>query len=181
MALDKYDDDVDTVPSGGRAGVGSLMNGKGYKLCVESAELKETSGGHDIFKMKVLVLEGPSKTGLEFDIDTFLTKKAKDESGNERIVMNDVKIGILKKDLETLGFDTPEWSKANGRPFSKELPKAVLCLPGVQFIADKSQKDDFHNLKIVSRAAGDNKPEKFGPAELDAAVNAEANTAPFSV
>lgn len=172
MALDKYDDDADQVAPGGRGGLGLLADGNDYDMEIESAELKETTSGHDIFKMKLVVIGGPSKVGKEIDYDEFLTTKDKKSGG---ITISEVKLGIVKKNLETLGFDSGEWTKANGRPFSKEIAKAILLLPGLRFTASKTTKDGYANLKIVARNfTADRKPEKFGPAELNKAQESDA-------
>lgn len=172
MALDKYDDDADKVAPGGKLGFDALPDGE-YTFDVDDAELKETKNGTDLFKLKLLGLDGAAQ-GQTFEHDYWLTNKDKE---TEKIVMNDVKIGMLKKDLETLGFDTPEWKKEKGRPLSKELAKAVKVLEGMRLKGKKTTNGKYANFHIVARVTGtDGKPEKIGPKELNA-----ANEQPFSV
>lgn len=172
MALEDHDD-YDDIPAGGK-GLRSLPDGD-LLLEIDSAEFKETQDGRDIVKLKVIVLNEGKHKGMTFDHDYWLKKKDKD---TKEIVVDERKVGTLRKDLKTLGFDEVDWTKAAGRPFKAELQKALLVMPGIQIKAKKSTKDEYANLYINGRGE-DGKPEKFGPAELAAA--AKADEAPFSV
>lgn len=174
MALDQYDDSADNVAPGGKLGFASIPDGT-YAFAVEEAELKETKNGTDLFKLKLLGLDGAA-SGQTFEHDYWLTSKDKDSG---KISLNDVKVGMMKKDLENIGFDAGNWTKANGRPLSKELPKAILLLTGLKLKGKKSTNGKYANFEIVSRGEPDGKPEKFGPAELNAAAQADAE--PFAV
>lgn len=172
MALDKYDDDADKVAPGGKLGFDAIPDGE-YTFDVESAELKETRNGTDLFKLKLLGLDGAA-AGQEFEHDYFLSSMNKTTNVIE---VNDVKVGMLKKDLQTLGFDTENWKKSEGRPLSKELPRSIPILEGMRLKGKKTTNGKYANFNVASRVLGaDGKPEKIGPKEMDA-----ANEPAFSV
>lgn len=155
------------APAGRDAGVEDLTDGD-YELAIRSAVLKSLKAKQmTILELGLEVLSPGKHQGAGIKYPVFL----KDADSAAR----------LGRDLMTLGFDCEDWTKANGRPFSQELGKAMLVLPGIVMVCHKktNAKDGktFHNLYINKRGAGDGKPQKFGPAELDAAV--EANDSPF--
>lgn len=92
--------------------------------------------------------------------------------------MNDLdSVKRVGRDLKTLGFDTDNWKKANGRPFSVEFEKALKILPGIRVRGRKKTNEKkeqgkvvavYHNLYLDKRLATDGKPEFFGAGELNA-------------
>jgi len=170
---DDLDDKADDVPAGAGYGGKELKNlpDGDYQFEINTASFAPTKkDGHLIFKMEVEVIDG-AMSGNVAEIPHFLTNK----DG-----INEVAIGILKKDLKTLGFDADEWKKSANRPLSGELTKAIPLLFGMRFKGKKvTNKNGYANLYVNERLATDGKPATFGLAELNAA--AKANAEPFSV
>lgn len=167
-----YDEAMETIPAGGGTGndLKNLPDGKYEFGCVKAAFKTVEKTGSQCVDLSIEVLStGPSE-GKKFQHTYWLTNK---DDGS----VNEVSVGILKKDLETLGFDVPLWKKANGRPFSQELKKALKIMEsGIQFHAKKaSNAKGYAQLYIEIRSITDGKPAAFGPAEMDAAVKVPFN------
>lgn len=176
VSLEDFDDDFPTAKPGGyKRGdfeLDALTDGE-YVFQIESAELKSSS----LFKLNLeLVSEGPLAGG-KIEHPYFFTKKNPDGTYEK----NADKIGQLKKDLTTLGFDVENWTKDNSRPFSVELPKTPLALAGMRIVVSKKTGGkkagggNYHNLYIERRGEGDGKPAKIGARELE-----EANFDPLA-
>lgn len=81
-------------------------------------------------------------------------------------------IGFIMADFLTLGFDSDQWTPANGRPFSREITKAARHLIGIRFAGAKATKTGdqkgvaFRSIYINKRLP-DDRPEKFGPEEIN--------------
>lgn len=170
--LATFDDEAEKVAPGGATKLAAIADGE-YELIIEKATIKEVKGSN-VVEMKLTILTEGVHTGAEVTQSSWITNINKETNKPE---LNQVAVGILKKDLETLGFDIPEWTKANNRPFSQELPKALHCLTGVKFKGKKVTNGKYANLYINERLPSDGKPAKFGPTELEAA--AKANDIPF--
>lgn len=81
--------------------------------------------------------------------------------------------------LKSFGFDVANWTPANGRPFSKELPKSLRWLVGMQVKAKKVTntvaprfKNDaehiYHNINFKGRSSvDDGLPRSIGPEQLN--------------
>lgn len=164
--LEDYEDEIDNIPVGGGSNgdLKALPDGEyEFQLTKGAYKVIEKTGSECVDLSFDVVSDGPfcAKT---FRHTYWLTNK--DGGG-----LNEVSIGILKKDLKTLGFDVDDWRKANGRPFLGELKKALKVMAGgVQFHAKKSSKSGYAQLYINRRSATDGKPATFGPAELNAAM-----------
>ncbi len=170
--LADYEDAIDEIPAGG-GNYGSDIKilpdgeyefeiaggGAGYK------EIKSTESELVEFKL-VMLTDGPHQ-GKKFNHSYWLTNTAAKGGG-----LNEVSVGILKKDLKTLGFDVDNWTKANGRPFFGELKKALKILNGggFAFSGKKAKKDAHANLYINSRSATDGKPATFDAKSMEAAA-----------
>jgi len=169
--LADYEDKVEDIPAGGGnrgSDLKDLPDGE-YEFSIHKSALKTIEKtGSELFEMELEVLGGPT-AGRKYQRAYWLTSK--DGGG-----INEVSIGILKKDLATLGFDVAEWKKANGRSFVTELKKAAKIMPSMQFKAKKATKSKYAQLYINARLDGDGKPEKF-----DAKAMNELTAQPFSV
>jgi hypothetical protein len=168
---DEFDDVADKTPAGSGFEAKSLsrLPDGDYRLQVSGAKFEETKKGHRIFKIEVEVIDG-NHAGQKCDWPHFLSSPEKG--------INETGIGILKKDLSTLGFDQENWTKENKRPLSGELPKVATAIVGVRFKGKKTSKDKNANLYVNERDTSDGKPAKFGPAELNAA---DKKDKPFDV
>jgi hypothetical protein len=169
--LEELDTRADDVPAGSGYAAKELKNlpDGDYQFEVTGASLAPTKNGQQLFKMELEVIDGNS-AGTVVDVPHFLTN----DKGP-----NDVAIGILRKDLKTLGFDEENWKKEAGRPFSKELVKASATLCGMRFKGKKvTNKGGYANLYVNERIATDGKPAKIGAAELNASADTQA---PFKV
>jgi hypothetical protein len=108
------------------------------------------------------------------------------ESAQQWWVLNRQDADRFSGDLQAMGFDSENWHPKNGRPFSKEVEKALKLMPGLQLDAEKNsrERDDAknkgsksHYLNIKGRTLDpkskqplDGKPDKFTAAQLDEAV-----------
>jgi hypothetical protein len=65
--------------------------------------------------------------------------------------------------------------RADGRPFSVELDKAIKLLKGLRFQGTKKTNKNgekiYHNLYVDERVRTDSQPERFGPEQLNAAAD----------
>lgn len=173
--LSDFDNDFTTATkkkfSNGDFDLSDLKDGE-YEFDIASAELK--SG--PMFKFNLVMMSEGPHAGGKIEKCFFLTKK---EDGIP--VKNERSLAELREALVNLGFDAENWTSENGRPFSKELPKAVVMLAGMRVVAKKKQggkKNDgghYQNLDFVKRGSGDGKPEKIGAKELE-----DASADPFS-
>lgn len=168
-SAEDFDDDFEGVPAGGgQNDLKGLADGK-YTLKITKADFKsiEKTGSQVVDISLEIVSDGPT-CGKKYRHSYWLTNK--DDGG-----VNEVSVGILKKDLTTLGFDVDQWKKANGRPFSGELKKAMKVAVGVEFAGKKTTNaSGYPQLYIDNRGKTDGKPERFGVAELNAADKAFA-------
>lgn len=163
-ALDEFEDaseaPVATRP-GGKIDLKSLPDGD-YRFRVTG--MRDKKVGKEIGRVLVeidLEVAGDSvATGALLDQVYWLNKS---DGTQDTIAFN-----RLRKDLETLGFDVPNWKPSAGRSFAKEFAKAVNVIKGVEFDGKKVTKGGYANLYINARAEDDGKPAKFGPEELDA-------------
>lgn len=153
--LEDFDDDF--VPGTGKASVENLSDGE-YDFQIESGAFKVIKD-FAILELTVQVISGGKHAGDHFQHSLFVSDK---ESASR-----------VGKDLKTLGFDCDDWTKAGGRPFSKELPKVTRCIKGVRFKGVKKtnkneeKKKTYHNLYINKRLDTDGLPSKFGPEQLN--------------
>lgn len=160
MGLADLDDEFETVKPPERKGGGGLaaLPDGDYTFAVKGAQAKDTKAG-PMVQLDLEVLSG----GGPFDghaCEHLYFLKGKDGKTNE------VALSQLKKDLETLGFDVPNWTKANGRPFSAQLELAFFVLAGVRFRGKKKTNKGYANLYVEERATDDGRPATFGPDEL---------------
>lgn len=174
MALDVYDDIAEeTADNPATAYPGDLKNlpdGE-YKFSIHGAvskTVKVNQEDRDIVEFTLEIISDGNNFGKKYRHTFWLIKSdgTKDE----------IAISRLNADLKKLGFDVENWKRAGGRPWSKELPKALKCCEGVGFIGRKVTKNNYPNLYINERSGEDGKPAKFDAAYLDA-----ANRSPFDV
>lgn len=158
--LNFLEDVDDNFKPGEMAGkMESLTDGE-YDFEVNEAKFKvKAEKGMAIIEMELEVLTAGKHQGTKVQHSLFLTDK---DSANR-----------IGKDLKTLGFDCDDWTKANSRPFSKEIQKVHKVLKGLRFKGKKQKNDNngktYHNLYINKRLEGDGKPQRLGPEQLDAA------------
>ncbi len=147
---------------GGKLDLKDLPDGD-YRFKITGMSEKPVSGGRLLVEIAVEVVGEGALDGAKLDQTYWLTKK----DGT----IDDIAFGRLRKDLETLGFDTPLWNRSNGRSFKQEFAKACVVVIGVGFHGKKATSKGYANLYVNSRADDDGKPEKFGPEELAAGDN----------
>lgn len=164
MGMEAFDDEVEVVKPGGKGSLKDLPDGD-YEFVIDKAEQSDTKGG-TLLRLKLSVLtEGPA-SGKEVDHVYFMTTIDKQ---TQKPALNEIGMSVLKKDLATLGFDEPNWKKATGRPFSKELVKAQHAMKDMKFKGKKTTNGNYANL-FVNERLDDGKPKQIGSDELDAAV-----------
>ena len=132
--IERFDDDYE-ASQGFRQGLDSLEDGV-YRFTIIDAELARTQEKKDPILRLVLRVQGKHEVERVY----FLTK----QQGIDR----------LGGDLMRLEIDADQWTAGNGRPFSKELAKALPRLQGLSFTGKKRTKDEFHNLDILSLVNG---------------------------
>lgn len=164
--LADYEDEIEQTKAGaGNAGLTDLPDGK-YEFAFVKATYKQVKTGAELVDIQIEVVSDGPQFGKKFQHTYWLTETAEKGGG-----LNKVSLGILRKDLKTLGFDEDQWTRANGRPFLEELKKALRVIEkGVQFTGTKKKSGNFAQLYIDARSATDGMPAKFGPAEMNAAV-----------
>lgn len=164
-SLADLEDEIETIPAGGGnygSSLKELPDGE-YEFGIASAVSKKIeSTGSELVEFKLELLTSGRTQGRKYQHSYWLTNK--DDGG-----LNAVSVGILKKDLTTLGFDVENWTKANGRPFFSELKKAVKILNGggFAFSGKKVTKSGHANLYVNTRSETDGKPAKFDAAAMD--------------
>lgn len=176
MALDDYDDDFPTATAGrgNTLDLAKLPDGE-YTLAVKAMEVKEGTSAGDIISLKLELLTDGPFFGSLVEKAYFMSKN---ENGIR--VKNANQLVQVKDDLKRLGFDTDNWTKEQGRPFSREIKRACAVVVGVTFKGKKKQGGAkngggyYQNLYVNDRIPDDGKPEAFGPKEMD-----DANADPF--
>jgi hypothetical protein len=153
--LEQFDNEFTPAPPTATSGPEDLTDGE-YLFEVAEARLKKPKG-NNILEMALLVLTPGKHEGATIQYATFIN--------------NHESAARVGRDLRTLGFDTDEWKKPNGRPFSAEIDKAIKLLPGLRWKGvkktNKNGEKTFHNIYINERVLTDGKPQHFGPAELN--------------
>lgn len=145
-----------------------------YTVEIKLAELRETKAG-DVFSFKMVVLDDGPLSGKQIERALFLTPKG--ESEDERAENRKKKVGELKVDLATIGFDVDNWTKANNRPFGSQCELACRLMKGCKVQVRAKTNNNYQNVYINKRLE-DGKPTKFGAAEM-AAVQTDENV-PFT-
>jgi hypothetical protein len=157
--LEQFDDDFNPKNDGGA----EILADGDYDMEVAECGTKKTSNFF-IIEAKFTVIEGPTPPGTTIKHAWFISDR---DSANR-----------FGKDMITLGLDADEWTTANERPFSKEVEKAVLLLPGLRFRAKKKaneskdgkgQSKTYHNLYLNKRLETDGRPARFGAEDLNEA------------
>jgi hypothetical protein len=173
---DLSDFDNDFVPEdtfGNRAE--GLTDGE-YEVLIWGAKMKEAKG-KPFVEVKFEVLSPGKHQGAMIVEPIWLTS-----------IDNAKRFGAV---LKKLGFDSDAWTKANGRPFSKEMPKAIRWLVGMRVQVRKTTsvvaprfKEDvphtYHNLNLKGRSdADDGLPRQIGPEELSRPAPGDKDGDPF--
>jgi hypothetical protein len=138
--LEQFDQSY-SPQAGRRPGLDVLPDGD-YDFEILDAKLDTTPKQHvRIVRVGLRVTSAGSSQGQTLEHISFLN--------------NQTAIDILGSTLCTLGFDADQWTVASGRPFSKELPKALPRMRGLRFRGTKKKNQDgFHNLYYNARLAG---------------------------
>lgn len=176
--LADYEDAIDEIPAGGGSygnDLKTLPDGEyEFEIASGGAAYKQIeSTESELVELKLTLLsENPRQQGKKFNHAYWLTNTAAKGGG-----LNEVTVGILKKDLKTLGFDVDNWTKANGRPFFGELKKALKILNGggFAFKGKKVTKSGHANLYINSRSDTDGRPATFDAKSMEAAAKEPFN------
>lgn len=168
MSLEQFDDEMETTVTAADPKDGEYQ----FEVVSLAYRDNETAGG--LFELKTRIVGETPYHGYENKRAYFLTKKAE---GGGREPNEDARkqlVGVLK----SLGFDVDNWTRANGRPWSREFEKAAAAAPGLQFKGTLKRNGQYTNVFVKARdAAADGRPERLGAAELDAA--AAANKDPW--
>lgn len=157
VSLDSFDEDFKPDDKQGVA-LESLPDGD-YCCIITRAFLDVTKKSSDnIYKMFIKVIAADKTSdGPAYERPSFLTSQ---DSVNR-----------LARDLQMLGFDTENWKKANGRPFSGEIAKVGRWLTGMKFYGKKTSNMSsgkmYHNMNIVRRTGDDDMPAKVTPEQLN--------------
>ncbi len=174
------DDNGDPTPVKPRYGneqTKALKDGD-YDVKLTHAEMKamgkDTSDSKFVF-YGVIVSDGPFN-GWKCEKEILLDKKGgdgvTDEMKNEH---RRNKTSELLGDFRTIGFDVENWTKANGRPRSEQIPVACDVLKGVYVKMTKRTKGAFTNVYINKRLANlDGMSPTFGEAEMAAGATASS-------
>lgn len=168
--LEDYEDLAETPVAtrpGGKSDLKDLPNGE-YQFEITKMHEKSVTGGRLILEIAIEVITDSPHLGMKFDLSYWMNKK---DGQTGELLRDEISFNRFRKDLETLGFDTPLWNKANGRSFKAEFNKACAVIEGVRFNGKKVTNDGddgkkYHNLYVNKRVESDGKPVKFGPEEL---------------
>ncbi len=172
-AFEDFDDDamgidtdnIPTKPKHGSEQTAALPDGD-YDVKITGGVLKE-AGGADLFTfLGTVETDGPYK-GWKCERTIFLSKK--EGSDEEKKAFKASKIGEIKADFKTMGFDVENWTKAAGRPFGEQWKVACEVMVGVCVKVRKKQNQKFANVYINKRLANlDGMSPTFGEAEMAA-------------
>lgn len=152
--LDQFDNGFRPQRPGQRPSVESLPDGE-YTVVLEKAELAKTKAGADLVRWSILVEGDMASVG--YDHASFLSSQQN--------------VNALGADLMAIGVPCDQWTTANGRRFSVELPKALAGLRGVRLSISKSSSTSmngktYHNVRFLGRAgAAINEPSPE-PADI---------------
>lgn len=167
MPFSDFDDEAEAIPTKPQFASDQTkqMADGTYEVELRAGVKKE--GESDIFVFAGTVLSDGPFRGWVLEKTIFFNKKS--GTPEEKKEHRSGKIGELKSDLSTLGFDVANWTKANNRPFADQLERACKLMKGLRVKMTKRTKDNFVNVYINKRLPDPNdKPEKFGAAEMAA-------------
>ena len=161
-SLEQFDD-VFCPPSGRKLDVDLVPNGQ-YEVEIGKAAIEETQKSGDTILKLPLIFRSGNIAGDYTEKPYFFRTHEQAE--------------LCGADLRVMGFDVENWTKANGRPLSQELPKAVARMPGLKLKVAKSSRDGqngkvWHTLAIVERIGPP-------PADAPASANGAAPQATFN-
>ena len=179
--LETFDENFQ--PSAGmRAGLDTLPDGT-YGFEIVEADLSRTAQTQELIlrlSLKVITDNRPAMAIHGRAIDTIVDRAYLFRSSEA--------VALLGGDLMTLGFDSQDWTVANGRPFSKELPRVIPRLHGLRFRGQKKTKQNlknpeqpYHNLTILARLPGGSATSTppMPPSLLASAASNDDDEPPF--
>ncbi len=147
-----------------------------YVCQLTGAIMKDTAKG-SVFTFMATIISDCQYKGWTLEKTIFLQSSKGSEDDKKKYTQD--RMGELKKDFATLGFDSEKWTKANNRPVTTQLPAACELLKGMK-IKMRKKTGDYANVYLNDRVKGDDKkpvdgkPEKIGAEEL-AAVKVPEN------
>ncbi len=148
----------------------AVLDGK-YNCEIKGGIPKETTSGKVFTFLTTIISDGPYK-GYSLERTIFMFKK--NGTDEEKAAYIEKRVAELKADLSKLGFDVPNWTKANGRPFGVQLDIACEMMKGLVVQMTK-KTNDMANVYIDKRLPDlDGKPAKFGAEEMKAGATAAA-------
>lgn len=162
MDFSDWDDDFKPEDPFAGASAEDLTDGD-YEFLIREAKIKEAKG-KSLVEMKMEVLTPGQHEGSVISNPVWLTS-----------IDNAKRFGAT---LKSFGFDVDNWTPANGRPFSKEFPKAIRWLIGMRVkakkvtntVPPKFAKDvekTYHNINFRGRSdVEDSVPRKIGAEQL---------------
>lgn len=153
-----------------------------YDVELLAGQLKETTSG-DVFTFVGMILtDCPHKT-WHLERTIFFAKKT--GTAEEKSAYRKQKYDELIKDLTTLGFDTENWTTANGRPRSEQIPLAAAACKGLraEFVKKGPREEGgVANVYLNKRlAAADGRAPKLGAGDMVAGEQGAASPLSESV
>jgi hypothetical protein len=161
MSFDNFEDDFEGQPSKRPSNKATVPDGD-YTVEVQSAELRDTKAG-EVFSVKMTILDDGPLFSKQIEKAIFLVGKG--ETEQEKAENRKRRVGDMKADLATIGFDVDNWTRANGRPFGAQVGTACVLMIGCKLKVRAKTSNDYQNIYINKRLE-DGKPAKFGKAEM---------------
>lgn len=178
-AFEEFEDIADAIetlpekPKHGNEQTAALPDGD-YDVRIVSGKIEplgKTNGSKFVFAGVVLT-EGKYK-GWACEKDVILTSTKGTDEEKRAFQIN--KLGEIRADLKTMGFDTENWTRAAGRPFPQQWKIACNVMPGVIVKVRKKQNGQYANVYINKRLANlDGMLPTFGEEEMAASASASS-------
>lgn len=152
-----------------------------YECEIRGASSKKVTG-NTLFTFAMVIVSDGKYKGWALERTIFLEKK--NGTDEEKAKFTSGKLGEVKKDFNTLGFDADNWTKANGRPFTLMASRASELAKGMRVKVRKKTNDQMADVYLNGRVldaaknAVDGKPLKVTPEELAAVKVPEGADAP---
>lgn len=158
---------TEAKPKYGSEATQKLADGD-YDVEITAGIMKDTEKSGPVVTILMVVLTAGKFAGWKIEKPYFLTKKGEDGEGRVR---DERRMGELKSDLSTLGFDVQNWTAANKRHFGPQLKAACEVMKGMKLKVRKKQNGEYANLYFNKRLADlDKMPAAIGPDEMKAAL-----------
>jgi hypothetical protein len=142
-----------------------------YDVEIVGSVMKEAAG-KTIFTF-LTVVKGGEYDGWKCEKAIFLEKNG--GTDEEKAAYRAQRIQEIRADFKTLGFDSENWTKANGRPFGEQWKIACDVMKGLKVRVKKKKNGTFVNVYFNKRLADkDGRAATFGPADMVASEGMNA-------